>query len=55
MAATIGSSKVHDVESFREHLHDILQKFKAAERRMLLVLRARALEDPLYDAFCEYE
>ena len=43
------------MESFKEHLHDILRKFKDAERRMLLVLRARALRDPLYEAYCEYE
>ena len=58
MSSVTATSKVQDaerLEKFKEHLQDILQKFKAAERRMLLVIRARALKDPLYEAYCEYE
>ena len=53
MSSVTATSKVQDaerLEKFKEHLQDILQKFKAAERRMLLVIRARALKDPLYEA-----
>ena len=42
-------------EEFCVHLDEILNKFKETERRILLVVRAQELQDPLYEAFCEYE